>query len=60
MTERSLEAVLDAVRERVTPGPDERERLDAAADTALERAREAVDERGLDATVELVGSAGRD
>jgi tRNA nucleotidyltransferase (CCA-adding enzyme) len=59
MTDRSLDAVLETVRERVTPDPAEREQLQAAADTALERARTAVAERNVDATVRLVGSASR-
>ncbi|WP_348612322.1 CCA tRNA nucleotidyltransferase [Halobaculum rarum] len=37
-----LDAVLSAVRERVTPDPDEHERLDAAAADLADRARDAV------------------
>lgn len=60
MTEGSLEAVIDTVRERVTPDPAEREQLQTAIETALERARSAVADRDVDASVRLVGSASRD
>ena len=60
MTERSLEAVLETVRERVTPEPDEREHLQAVAETAVERAEAAVAGLAVEASVRLVGSAGRD
>jgi tRNA nucleotidyltransferase (CCA-adding enzyme) len=60
MADRSLDAVLDAVRERVTPDQEERDRLEAATRTALERAESAVAERDVEATVELVRSASRD
>lgn len=60
MAEPSLDAVLDEVRDRVTPNPDQRARLETAAEIALERAETAVAERDVDATVRLVGSASRD
>jgi len=59
MTDRTLESVLTTVRERVTPTPGERERLDGATATAIERARVAIAERDIEATVRLVGSASR-
>jgi tRNA nucleotidyltransferase (CCA-adding enzyme) len=55
----SLEAVVDEVRERVTPDEDERERLEQVADDLRERARDAIDDRPVDADVLLVGSTAR-
>ncbi len=60
MPPRSLDDVLADVRRRVTPDEAERERLRETVDAVLERAREAVAERDVEATVRLVGSAGRD
>ena len=54
------EAVLDAVRERVTPTPAERERLAAVVDEVTERAEAAVAEYDVDADVVHVGSTARD
>jgi len=60
MAEADLDAVLATVRDRVTPDADERAHLESVAETALERARAAVDARDVAATVLLVGSASRD
>lgn len=60
MATSSLDTVLEEVRARLTPDSSERARLEAAAETALERAAAAVDEHDVEATVRLVGSAGRD
>ncbi|MBP1955047.1 tRNA nucleotidyltransferase (CCA-adding enzyme) [Halarchaeum rubridurum] len=57
MTE--TDAVLRAVRERVDPTAAERERLRTVAERLVERAEDAVDERGLDADVVRVGSTAR-
>ena len=57
MTE--TDAVLRAVRERVDPTAEERERLRTVADRLVERAEAAIDERGLDADVVRVGSTAR-
>ena len=55
-----LEDVLAAVRERVTPAPEDREHLRSVAETVVDRAEAALAERDVAATVRLVGSAGRD
>ncbi|MFB6163866.1 MAG: CCA tRNA nucleotidyltransferase [Haloarculaceae archaeon] len=53
-------AVVERVRERVTPDADERERLRAATDALVERTTEAVADLPVDADVLLVGSTARD
>jgi len=55
----SLSAVLARARERVTPNDDERRALEAVADALVERARQAIEERGIDADVVLAGSTAR-
>jgi len=57
----ALEAVVAAVRERVSPDPDERERLADVVETLRSRATEALAEHGLadDADIVLVGSTAR-
>ncbi len=55
-----LERVLAAARERVDPGPDERERLRAVAGAIADRAREAVADLPVEADVVQVGSTARD
>jgi tRNA nucleotidyltransferase (CCA-adding enzyme) len=52
-------AVVDRVRERVTPDADERERLRAATDRLVERTEAAVADLSVDADVILVGSTAR-
>jgi tRNA nucleotidyltransferase (CCA-adding enzyme) len=54
-----LEAVVDAVRDRVVPDAEEREQLARVAAELQDRGREAVDERDLEADVLLVGSTAR-
>ncbi|AWB27964.1 CCA tRNA nucleotidyltransferase [Halococcoides cellulosivorans] len=51
--------VLDTVRERVTPDPDQRERLEAVRDDIVERTRRALAEQAVDGDVVLVGSTAR-
>jgi len=53
-------AVVEGVRERVTPDADERTRLDAAEAALRERAREAVADLPVEADIVLVGSTARD
>ncbi|MFD1587868.1 CCA tRNA nucleotidyltransferase [Halorientalis brevis] len=52
-------AVVDSVRERVTPDDDERDRLRAATERLTERTEAAVAELPVDADVLLVGSTAR-
>ncbi len=54
-----LDAVLERVRERVRPGPAERERLRETAAELAERTRGAVADLPVDADVVLVGSTAR-
>jgi tRNA nucleotidyltransferase (CCA-adding enzyme) len=54
-----FDAVVERVRERVTPDADERDRLDAAEDALRKRAREAVADLPVDADLVLVGSTAR-
>jgi len=53
-------AVVERVRERVTPDADERARLDDAEAALRERTREAVAELPVEADIVLVGSTARD
>jgi tRNA nucleotidyltransferase (CCA-adding enzyme) len=55
----ALERVISAVRAEVDPAPDERDRLRAATEALLDRAREAVAELPVDADVMQVGSTAR-
>jgi len=55
----TLDDVLTAVRERVTPTADERQRLSTAAAMLADRAQAAIDDRNLDADVMQVGSTAR-
>lgn len=55
----ALDAVLDDVAERVTPGPEERDRLRRVADELAARARDAVADLSVDADVVQVGSTAR-
>ena len=55
-----FEVVTEAVLERVEPDPAERERLEATADILLERTREAIADRSVDADPIRVGSTARD
>ena len=52
-------AVVDRVRERVTPDADERDRLRAATDRLTDRTEAAVADLPVDADVVLVGSTAR-
>ncbi|CQH47465.1 tRNA adenylyltransferase, CCA-adding [Halobacterium hubeiense] len=54
-----FEGVLDAVRERVDPTPDERRALAEAAERLADRAREAIAELPVEADVLQVGSTAR-
>ncbi|WP_324665138.1 CCA tRNA nucleotidyltransferase [Haloarcula sediminis] len=54
-----FDAVVSRVRERVTPDDGERERLQQAAATVMERAREAVADLPVEAEVLQVGSTAR-
>jgi len=54
-----FDAVVESVRERVSPDAAERERLQRAAETVMERARGAVAELPVDAEVIQVGSTAR-
>ncbi|APW96769.1 CCA tRNA nucleotidyltransferase [Halobiforma lacisalsi AJ5] len=58
--EREYRQVLEAVRDRVDPDPDERERLREVADRLAERAESAATDRCPDADVVQVGSTARD
>jgi tRNA nucleotidyltransferase (CCA-adding enzyme) len=55
-----FDAVTTRVRERVEPGPDEREALDAAVESLVSRVEAAVGELPADAEVVLAGSTARD
>ena len=55
----TLDDVLETVAERVTPSPDERQRLTAAAERLGERAEAAIDDCGVEADVLQVGSTAR-
>jgi len=55
-----LERVVEQVDDRVRPDAAERERLEAVAARLTERARRALDERGVDGDVVRVGSTARD
>ncbi|QKY20130.1 CCA tRNA nucleotidyltransferase [Halolamina sp. CBA1230] len=59
MTDDALDAVLERVSERVTPGTDERERLRAVTDELTARAEDAIDGLPVDADVTQVGSSAR-
>lgn len=52
--------VLDEVLERVTPDTNERKLLEEAYNAVRSRARHALQQRDIDPSVELVGSAARD
>ncbi|MFC6862722.1 CCA tRNA nucleotidyltransferase [Halomicroarcula sp. GCM10025817] len=54
-----FDAVVDRVRERVSPSPDERQRLQGVADAVMDRARDAVADLPVAATVLQVGSTAR-
>ncbi|MFC7019643.1 MULTISPECIES: CCA tRNA nucleotidyltransferase [Haloarcula] len=54
-----FDAVVDRVRERVSPSPDEREQLQRVADAVMDRARDAVADLPVEATVLQVGSTAR-
>jgi tRNA nucleotidyltransferase (CCA-adding enzyme) len=54
-----FEAVVDAVRGRVVPDDEERERLESVASILRERAEAAVDDLPVEADVLLVGSTAR-
>jgi tRNA nucleotidyltransferase (CCA-adding enzyme) len=55
----ALDAVIDRVRDRVEPAPEERAALDAAVDELVARAREAVADLPVEADVIQVGSTAR-
>jgi tRNA nucleotidyltransferase (CCA-adding enzyme) len=55
-----FDAVTTGVRERVEPGPDEREALDAAVERLVSRVEAAVGELPVGAEVVLAGSTARD
>jgi len=54
-----FEAVVERVRDRATPGDEERRRLQRAADEVMARAREAVTELPVEAETVQVGSTAR-
>ena len=54
-----FDAVVEAVRQRVDPDPDERARLDDAVDTLTNRVREALSDLPVDADIVQVGSTAR-
>jgi tRNA nucleotidyltransferase (CCA-adding enzyme) len=54
-----FDAVVERVRERVTPTPDERERLQAVATDLADRARDAVADLPVEADIVQVGSTAR-
>jgi tRNA nucleotidyltransferase (CCA-adding enzyme) len=54
-----FETITERVRERVDPGPDERERLDETAVTLIERAEDAIADLPVGADVLQVGSTAR-
>ncbi len=55
----AFESVVAAVRERVTPDPEERDRLTAAAKALLQRTREAAADLPVETDVLQVGSTAR-
>ncbi|QPV61682.1 CCA tRNA nucleotidyltransferase [Halosimplex litoreum] len=55
-----FDAVVERVRERVTPDDDERERLDAVVGDLRERTRDGVADLPVDAEIVQVGSTARD
>jgi tRNA nucleotidyltransferase (CCA-adding enzyme) len=55
-----FEAVADRVLERVEPSPQERERLESAVETLIERTREAIGDLPVEAEPLRVGSTARD
>ncbi|MFC7249327.1 CCA tRNA nucleotidyltransferase [Halomicroarcula sp. GCM10025324] len=55
-----FDAVVERVRERVSPSADERERLQRVADEVMDRARDAVADLPVEASVLQVGSTARD
>jgi len=55
-----FDAVVERVRERVTPDDDERERLDRVVAELRERTRDAVADLPVDAEIVQVGSTARD
>ncbi|MEF8757573.1 MAG: CCA tRNA nucleotidyltransferase [Halobacteriales archaeon] len=59
MSDEAFEAVVDAVRERVDPDPEERERLQEAVDTLLARVEDALQSIPAEADVVQVGSTAR-
>ena len=60
MSDGAFEAVVEAVREQVVPEEAERERMESAASTVVERAERAVSELPVEADVVRVGSTARD
>ncbi|QIO21711.1 CCA tRNA nucleotidyltransferase [Haloarcula sp. JP-L23] len=54
-----FDAVVERVHERVSPGAEERERLQRAAETVMERARDAIADLPVSAEVIQVGSTAR-
>ncbi|MFB6162975.1 MAG: CCA tRNA nucleotidyltransferase [Halococcoides sp.] len=57
--DEAVRDVLQTVRERVQPDPDERERLRSVRDSIVERTRAALAERSVGGDVVLVGSTAR-
>ncbi|MEF8900137.1 MAG: CCA tRNA nucleotidyltransferase [Halovenus sp.] len=55
-----FDAVCRRVRERVTPGPEERERVEATVEVLVERAEAAIADLPVDARVIQAGSTARD
>jgi tRNA nucleotidyltransferase (CCA-adding enzyme) len=55
-----FDAVADAIRERVTPAPEERDRLNQVVGELTERARAAIGDLPVEAKVRQVGSTARD
>jgi len=59
MSDEAFAAVVDAVRERVDPDPEERERLQEAVDTLVARVEDALQSVPVEADVVQVGSTAR-
>ena len=59
MSDEGFEAVVDAVRERIDPDPEERERLHGAVDTLIARVEDALQSVPVEADVVQVGSTAR-
>ena len=57
--DRAFETVIATVRERIDPGPDEYERLDAVVEALTARAEAAVAKLPVEADLTLVGSTAR-